>query len=71
MLRVCRHDNKKDGIVSCGNIFAVELHHHQGKTMNRNEMTPAERQIEKLKDYLLAVCIGAALAWFLVDALSK
>lgn len=39
--------------------------------MNRNEMTPAERQIEKLKDYLLAVCIGAALAWFLVDALSK
>jgi len=39
--------------------------------MNINEMTPRERQIEKLKDYLLAVSIGLGLAWMLVDALSK
>lgn len=39
--------------------------------MNTREMTPRERQIEKLKDYLLVVAIGAGLAWFLVDALSK
>jgi hypothetical protein len=39
--------------------------------MNTREMTPRERQIEKLKDYLLAVTIGCGLAWFVVDALSK
>lgn len=39
--------------------------------MNINEMTPRERQIEKLKDYLLAVSIGLGLAWMLVESLSK
>jgi hypothetical protein len=42
-----------------------------GETMNINEMTPRERQIEKLKDYLLAVSIGLGLAWILVESLSK
>lgn len=30
--------------------------------MNRNEMTPRERQLDKLKSYGLAVAIGLSLA---------
>ena len=39
--------------------------------MNWREMTPRERQIEKLKDYALAVTMATAFAWVLVEALSK
>jgi hypothetical protein len=39
--------------------------------MNPREMTPSERRIHKLKEYTLAVAIGVALAWLLVDGLSK
>lgn len=39
--------------------------------MNWREMTPRERQIEKLKDYMLATAISLSLAWLLVEGLSK
>lgn len=39
--------------------------------MNTREMTPRERHVETLKDYLLAVAISAGFVWFLVDALTK
>lgn len=39
--------------------------------MNPREMTPAERRTEKLKNYLLAVALGLALVWLLVEGLSK
>lgn len=39
--------------------------------MTRNEMTPRERLVEDLKDYMLAIAIGTALAWAIVWGLSK
>lgn len=39
--------------------------------MNQREMTPRERQVEKLKDYMLAAAISLGIVWFLVDSLSK
>jgi len=39
--------------------------------MNWNEMTPRERQVEKLKDYALATAIAMALVWTLVEGLCK
>jgi len=39
--------------------------------MNWREMTPRERQIEKLKDYLLAATIAASIAMVLFFGLSK
>lgn len=39
--------------------------------MNPREMTPRERQVEKLKDYGLAVSISLGFVWFLVGALTK
>ncbi len=41
------------------------------KPTNRREMTPRQRMIEDLKDYLLAAAIGLALAWVLVEGLSR
>lgn len=39
--------------------------------MNYREMTPRERRIEKLKDYMLATGIAIALAWIIVESLAK
>jgi hypothetical protein len=39
--------------------------------MNWREMTPRERRIEKLKDYMLAAGIALSLAWVLVEGLTK
>lgn len=39
--------------------------------MNPREMTPRERQIEKLKDYLLAATIAICIAMVLFYGLSK
>ena len=38
--------------------------------MNTREMTPSERQVEKLKDYVLAAAISLGFVWFLVDSLT-
>lgn len=39
--------------------------------MNTREMTPRERQVEKLRDYLLAAAISLGFVWMLVDNLTK
>lgn len=39
--------------------------------MNWNEMTPRERQIEKLKDYALATAIALILVGTIVAELTK
>lgn len=36
-----------------------------------NEMTPRERQVEKLKGAALAAAIAAGLVWMLVEGLTK
>lgn len=39
--------------------------------MNTREMTPRERQVETLKDCLLAVAVAIGFVWLMVDAITK
>lgn len=41
------------------------------KPQNWREMTPRERQVEKLKNYGLALAIAMGIVWLVVEGLTK